>query len=334
MAANRIIDLPRPDERVAFGPGFKQKFLLTVDTEEEFDWDAPLDREQHSLKALPHLKTFQEFCEQFGVVPVYLVDYPVATSAAAAQVLAPAVAAGRAEIGVQLHGWVNPPFEEQVTEFNSFAGNLPRELEQAKFVALRDAIEANFGAKPRIFRSGRYGAGPHTAEILQAGGIAIDTSVRARFDYSSSGGPNYRDFPVTPYWLDRAAGLLELPLTTVYWGLLRSQAHWLYPMMWRVPRLRGVLARLGLMERIPLTPEGVTVTEAKRGIDNAIKEGLPVLVFSFHSPSLAPGCTPYVRCEADLAGFYDWWKQIFAHLERQQIGPTSVHDILHGLELA
>ena len=54
------------------------------------------------------------------------------------------LAAGRAEIGIQLHPWVNPPFEEEVTPRNSFAGNLPRALEHAKFRNLREAIERNF----------------------------------------------------------------------------------------------------------------------------------------------------------------------------------------------
>jgi hypothetical protein len=36
---------------------------------------------------------------------------------------------------------------------------------------------------------------------------------------------------------------MELPLTTVFWGMLRKQGRTLYPMLWRVPRLRGLLAR-------------------------------------------------------------------------------------------
>ncbi len=102
---------------------------------------------------------------------------------------------------------------------------------------------------------------------------------------------------------------MELPLTTVYWGILRQLGPWLYPRMWRVPRLRGALARIGLLERIPLTPEGVTIEEAIRGIDIAIDQQLPVLVFSFHSPSLAAGFTPYVRSEDELDALYDWWRQ-------------------------
>lgn len=317
-----------------FAPDFGQRFILTVDTEEEFDWDKPLDRTSHSVHSVPRLGKFQEFCEAQGICPVYLVDYPVATSAAAADVLREPLAAGRAEIGLQLHPWVNPPNDENVTVFNSYAGNLPEELENRKLNQLRDRIEANFGQAPLIYRAGRYGAGPATARILRDAGIAIDTSVRARFDYSADGGPNYRDHPLAPWWIGGEGALLELPLTTVYWGMLRQLGPWLYPAMWRMPQLRGLLARGGLLERIPLTPEGVSLEEAIRGIDIAIDEGLPVLVFSFHSPSLAPGHTPYVRSEDDLDAFYDWWRGVFAYLRRRGIAPASVREIMAALALA
>ncbi len=335
MASVNIRDVPVAPDFVRFRESFGQRFLVTVDTEEEFDWSAPFNREGHRVDAIPALRKFLQFCEGFGVVPVFLVDYPIAASAVAAEGLGEAIQAGKAEVGVQLHPWVNPPHDEEVNAFNSFAGNLPRELERAKFTRLRDEIEKNFGGPPKIYRAGRYGAGPETAAMLTAGGIAIDTSVRALFDYSSSGGgPNYNDHPVLPYWLDREAGLIELPLTTVFWGVLRGFGRWLHPRMWRAPRLRGALARIGMLERIPLTPEGVTVEEAIRGIDIAIDEDLPVLVFSFHSPSLVPGNTPYVGSHDELDAFYDWWRQVFTYLARRDITPTSVSDILESVELA
>ena len=334
MPQVRITDLPAPDQRVQFPADFGQRFILTVDTEEEFDWGQPIRREGYTLHSVARLARFQEFCEGVGVVPVYLVDYPIASSPAACEALRPAIAAGKAEVGVQLHPWVSPPHDENVSEFNSFAGNLPATLERKKFRRLRDAIEQGFGATPLIYRAGRYGLGPNTASILSDHGIAIDTSVRSRFDYSAGGGPNYRDHPVVPWWVDRERGLMELPLTTVYWGLLRQFGPWLYPKMWRVPQLRGLLARIGMLERIPLTPEGVTLEEAIRGIDIAIDEDLPLLVFSFHSPSLAPGFTPYVRSESDLDAFYDWWRAVFAYLQRRQVTPTSVGGLMQSVTLA
>lgn len=326
--------MPGHSQRVRFPADFGQRFLLTVDTEEEFDWSRPIRREGYTLHSVARLARFQEFCEGAGVVPVYLVDFPVATSPTARAALCNAVAQGKAEIGVQLHPWVNPPHDEDVTEANSFAGNLPVTLEREKFRRLRSAIEDGFGTTPLIYRAGRYGLGPGTADMLIEHGMAIDTSVRSRFDYSAVGGPDYRDHPVSPWWVDPDQRLMELPLTTVYWGLLRQFGPKLYPMMWRMPLLRGLLAKTGLLERIPLTPEGITLEEAIRGIDIALDEGLAVLVFAFHSPSLAPGFTPYVSSEADLDAFYDWWRGVFAYLRQRNVASTSVKDLMQAVTLA
>ena len=327
MALRSLLDPPPTHSLVSF-PDRKVRYLLTVDTEEEFDWHKPLAREGYGLDHVARLTRFQQFCEGMGVVPIYLVDWPIATSALAGEILREPIAAGRAEVGVQLHPWVNPPFTEEVTQANSFAGNLPYALEADKFARLRDQIEKQFGAAPLIYRAGRYGLGPRTAEILQANGIAIDTSVRAKFDYSAHGGPDYRRHPLKPYWLDDARSMLELPLTTTFWGLLREIGDAIYPRLWRAPQARGVLSRLGLLERIPLTPEGVGVEEAIRGIDMALDAELPVLMFSFHSPSLAPGHTPYVRSEDDLDQLYDWWRRIFAYCELRGAVPSSVADVM------
>lgn len=334
MTSLRISVLPSQIETVRFRSRFAQRYLLTVDTEEEFDWSKPLNRDQHTVHTVSRLARFQEFCSSQGVVPVYLVDYPIVSSSAAVAILRDAVAAGEAEVGVQLHPWVSPPFEEDVNRYNSFAGNLPAALERAKFEQLRDKIEQTIGAAPLIYRAGRYGVGPNTADILADGGIVIDSSVRARFDYSAGDGPNFRDFPLVPYWLNQRRQLMELPLTTVYAGPLRHLARWIYPLLWRAPQLRGLLSKFGLLERIPLTPEGVKLKEAIRGIDIAIEDDLPVLVFSFHSPSLAPGYTPYVRSEDDLDALYDWWRGVFAHLAGRGVQPTTVKELIAAVALA
>jgi len=326
-----ILDPPPRSACARFEPSFGQRFLLTVDTEEEFDWGKPLTREGHGLDHVFRLARFQEFCEDEGVVPVYLVDWPIAQSKRAAEILRAPLAAGKAEIGVQLHPWVNPPFEEDVTPRNSFAGNLSLELERTKFGNLREAIERNFEAAPAIYRAGRYGVGPGSAQMLADGGIAIDTSVRANFDYRPGGGPDFRRHPLSPYWLDQERTVLELPLTTVFWGMLRRQGRWLYPALRRVPHLPGTLAKLGLIERISLTPEGVDAEEAIRGIDIALDDGLPLLVLSFHSPSLQAGHTPYIRSEDDLDALYDWFRRVFAYLDQREVRPTTVAGIMQAV---
>jgi len=338
-----ISDLPfsnvsGPDALAHFRTGTGQRSLLTVDTEEEFDWHAPFSPTDHGLSHVIRLRKFQQFCEGIGVSPVYLVDWPIVNSSLAIEILGDAVKSGKAEIGVQLHPWVNPPHDEDVNPRNSFAGNLPAALEREKFCRLRDAIAKNFDVSPMIYRAGRYGLGPNSIKMLGEEGIAIDSSVRAKFDYSRDFGPNYRNAPLTPYWLDRPQGVLELPLTSVYWGMLRKQGDVLYPLLSRLPRIiggriLGALSRLALLERIALTPEGVSAEEALRGIDIALDDELPLLVLSFHSPSLAPGNTPYVRTEEDLDQLYDWWRTIYAYLDKRNVQPTTVAQIIESVEM-
>lgn len=327
-----ITDLPPETAFVQFHEDFGQRFILTVDTEEEFNWDAPFQRSGHGLEHVGRLAKFQQFCEGMGVVPTYLIDYPIADSALAAEILRGPMEAGLAEAGAQLHPWVNPPHEEAINDFNSFAGNLPYTLERAKLLQLCDRISGNFGVTPQIYRAGRYGLGPNTANILREAGIAIDTSIRARFDYSSGGGRNYRDHPIHPYWIDEERNLLELPLTTIFTGALRKSAGSIYPALWRLPQMRGIMARLKLMERVPLTPEGVTAEEAIQAANVAVEEGIPLLVFSFHSPSLRPGNTPYVRDEADLDRLYEWWRSLFGHLAKRNVRPTTVSEIMRSVK--
>lgn len=326
-----MLDPPTPRQEAEFSAGFGQRVLLTVDTEEEFDWNAPFSATYHGLKHVPAIARFQSFCEEIGIIPLYLVDWPIVQSDEAAKLLGDAAKRGKAEIGLQLHPWVNPPHEEEVTTHNSFAGNLPPDLERAKFETLAKAIEERFGSSPLIYRAGRYGLGPSTAGLLEDNGFAIDTSVRSNYDYSDRDGPNYSRHPLKPYWIGTERALLELPVTTVFWGVLRKQGPLLASLLKKLPRLGGLMARTKMLEKIPLTPEGVTVEEALRGADMAIDDGLPVIVLSLHSPSLAPGFTPYVHNESDLDTLYEWLRIILTYFDQQGVKPTSVAEIMRSI---
>lgn len=328
MTTGSMLEVPPVGRSATFAPSFGQRVLLTVDTEEEFDWRAPFRREGYGLSHVAAIPRFQTFCEQIGAHPVYLVDWPIVKDPAAVEIIGDAVRRGTAEIGVQLHPWVNPPFDEEVNVRNSFAGNLPPELEAAKFTALRDAIESAFGTPPLIYRAGRYGLGPKTAALLKENGIRIDTSVRALFDYSAQGGPDYSNHPVTPYWVDDQHSLLELPVTSTYWGPLRQIGPLVHRVQRHIPTFFSGFSRFRLLERIALTPEGVSAAEALRGIDLSLDGGLPVLVLSFHSPTLAPGHTPYASDDAAVETLYAWFEQIYRHLTARGVRSCTVAEVI------
>lgn len=323
-----MLEVPPAGRSARFAPGFGRRVLLTVDTEEEFDWRAPFRREGYGLSHLAEIARFQAFCEEIGAHPVYLIDWPVVHDPTAVEIIGGAVRRGTAEVGVQLHPWVNPPFDEEVSERNSFPGNLPPALEAAKFTRLRDAIAAAFGTAPLIYRAGRYGLGPATAELLKRAGIRIDTSVRPLFDYSPQGGPDYSRHPLAPYWADAERSLLELPVTSTYWGPLRQAGPLIHRAQRHMPTVFSGFSRLSLLERIALTPEGVSIDEALRGIDTVLAGDLPLLVLSFHSPTLAPGNTPYARGEAQVESLYSWFAAVYEALTAREVRSTTVAEII------
>ena len=323
----------RPD-LIGLDPGEQPRFWVTIDTEEDFDWSAPFARTGYRLDSVPALAECQGYFERAGVVPIYLIDWPIVSDDRAVDIVAPALSAGRCEVGAQLHPWVTPPHDEDVTDRNSYTGNLPLALQRAKMQALQRAIADRFGVAPAVYRAGRYGLGRETAAMLAELGFRCDTSVRSGFDYRTGHGPDYRAAPLLPWWVDTAAGrVLEVPVTTIFGGLLgRSGAPLYHRAAQKGGHAGGVLARLGLVERIALTPEGIPADRACKAIDIALAQRLPVLNFSFHSPSLQPRNTPYVRSEDDLDRFYRWWDVVLAHLARRGVAATTAAEIIATAE--
>ncbi|HEV2746359.1 MAG TPA: polysaccharide deacetylase family protein [Allosphingosinicella sp.] len=305
---------------------FGLRFAVFVDTEEEFDWSQPLSREARSTRAAESLPLVHRRLRSHGVEPVYLIDHPIATDIRCVATLREYQENGECVVGTQLHPWVNPPFEEELCTYNSFVGNLPIALEYAKIERLTEAIEQGFGRRPTVYRAGRYGVGPNTAQLLLQAGYTTDVSVRALYDYSGEGGPDFSGVRPTPYYVGDGA-LLEVPLTAGYIGALRNRGGRLYAAARRVPRAHGLLARTGLLGRVALTPEDMPLGEVLEAIDRLIDDGLQLFSISFHSPSVEPGHTPYVRTRADLDLFYAWWDGVFDRFARRGIAPASLAQI-------
>ncbi len=319
---------PRAEDMVRFPDAFGARFLLAVDTEEEFDWNAPFDRDSRAVTIAKQMRDAQQFFTAAGVRPLYVTGYPVIDDAVAGPMLAEWQAAGEADIGAHCHPWVTPPHEEEVSARNSFAGNLPESLERAKIKALRDRIAAVTGRAPVVFRAGRYGVGPHTGAILADLGFRADTSIRSRFSYANEHGPDFSGLPVVPWRAGPARALIEMPLSTAWVGGVAAIGDRMQHLVDRRGPVAGALARSGLLQRVPLTPEGVSAKEAIRAVNRLIGDGVRLLLFSFHSPTLAPGHTPYVRNAADLAAFYRWWDVVLGHLARRGVAPAAIGDVI------
>lgn len=328
-------DLLRPpaqEDMIALDPAFGTRFMLFVDTEEEFDWNAPFSRTAHGVTALAGMARGQGYFAAAGVKPVYVTDYPVIDNDAAAAMMGRWMADGAADIGAHLHPWVNPPHVEEVTAANSYVGFLPEAVERAKLDELCGRIAERFGRRPIAYRAGRYGVGPNSARLLEEAGFRADSSVRSRFDYSAQHGPDFQSMPLNPYWAGPGRTLVELPLSTAFVGMLRGGGERLYRAAQGMGPVAGAMARTRMLSRVPLTPEGVPLNEGIRAIDALIEEGARVLNFSFHSPTLEPGHTPYVRDESDRTTFYRWWDGVLAHLDRRNVPAATLDQLIDAAQ--
>ena len=324
-------------ELIRLPPQTRPILAVVIHTEEEFDWAKPHDRNATGVEHMRHIGRAQSVFDEFGIVPNYVVDYPIASQAIAIAPLRDFADSGRALIGAHLHPWVSPPHDEEVNARNSYPGNLPRALEAEKLRRLTDRIEASFGSRPRTYLAGRYGFGPNTAGILEELGYQVDISPAVPIDFSSDGGPDYSGYTSDPFWF--GARLLGLPGTGGYVGRLRTGGTALYrqvtrPLMRRA-KLAGLVARLGLLERIRLSPEDYSEPEMRRLTRTLLDDGKRVFVFSFHSPSIMPGGTPYVRNEADLDHFLDKCRRFFhfffGEVDGVAMTPIGVRDALNAL---
>lgn len=282
---------------------------VVVDAEEEFEWAEPLAPQPRGTASIRAQRAAHTLFAHYGIKPTYLVTYPLASEANAIGVMREYQADGLCDIGAQLHPWVTPPIGRSDTEAQSYPGNLPIAVEREKLHRLTDAIQAAFGTRPTAYKAGRYGFGPNTAALLEEAGYEIDTSLIPRTSYVESGGPDFAGFDYRPFWFGRQRRLLELPVTRALTGSLSKRTPWLHQMAerrpWRSLHAGGLLARAGLLERITLSPEGSDLAAMRRLTRALLAGGTRILTLSYHSPSLEPGHTPYVRNERDLAIFLD-----------------------------
>ncbi|WP_139839691.1 WalW protein [Oceanibacterium hippocampi] len=282
--------------------------LTAIHAEEEFDWHADFDRASTGVGHMREIDRLQDVFAATGTRATYLVGYPVATQDEAIRPLRRHLKAGSIEIGAHMHPWVAPPYDEAVNRRNSFHHNLPPALEREKLRQLTKAIQGSFGIRPRSYLGGRYSYGPNTGRILRELGYEIDLSINVTGDYSPEGGPDYTGYSNQYFWDPEAEGLLRLPGNGGYLGLLGPLAGApLYRLIVRhglqSTRLEGLLSQLGLFECIRLSPEGYTLAELKRLTNRLMKTGIRAFVFNFHSTSIVPGCTEYVRSADDLRAF-------------------------------
>lgn len=288
------------------------KVFVTIDTEED-NWGEY--RTDGSVENITHLPVLQNLFNKYGVIPTYLVNYPVATNSNSIQVLSSFLEKDQCEIGMHCHPWNTPPYTEDLNAQNSMMCNLPYDLLFKKMKNLHEAIKSNFGISPVSFRAGRWGFNKDVARCLVELDFKVDTSMSPFVDWTEYHGPNFRSSNSHPYFFDvknisiekQSGDLLEVPPTIGFYQsnfqLCDSIQYALKKPFLSKLRLLGVLDRLKLLNFHWLSPELSNGDEMVNLAKRFVKSGHKFLNMSFHSTSLLPGKSPFVRDEEDLKIF-------------------------------
>ena len=289
--------------------------IVSVDTEED-NWHR--SREGVTDDNVAEVARLGRFLGRLGVRTTYFTAYQVAIEPRAVETLREVCADGSAEIGAHLHPWNTPPLAEAFVPRNSMLKNLPAALQAAKLRRLTSALEEAFDRTPRVFRAGRYGLGRETVGALLSCGYCVDSSVSPFINLESvDDGPTFVGAPIDAYRLapDRDVRrpapdgpVLEIPLSYGYsrgpftlWDPVRRILE-AQPFRWF--HLAGIAARLGIVQRISLSPELASVADMLTLSRRLLEHGVRHLHLSWHSPSLVPGLSPFAPTAADVERLY------------------------------
>ena len=302
------------------------EFLVTVDTEEEWDWSNGWPVDNLSVTNIRALPRFQELCLEYGVQATYFTNLAVVANETSRRTLLDLAACPGVEIGMHIHPWNTPPLTTltTTTSRSTFIHNLPRELILQKLQSVYDGFR-DVGIQPTSFRGGRYSSGPVVQEFLQDRGFLADCSVVPFTTWQDDGAPDYRARDLTPQRVapkhPDQTPLWELPLTLAYSrGPFRlwQQCFQLVERTWlRKLRLIGLADKLGIVRKVWLNFEigGIDDWEPFWRLLQSIR--VPCICFTVHSSSLAAGPGPYTKTKSDEDRIFQKIEAVFRLLSRR-----------------
>ncbi|MBW8191618.1 polysaccharide deacetylase family protein [Neiella marina] len=298
-------------------------FVLSVDTEEEWNWSGPFPEAQCSVANVHMLPVFQDHCRKLGIRPTYFTDYAVAANEQAADVLKSVLEPGDSELGAHLHPWCNPPFYGPTLEFESHVVNLPEEQVAAKLDALLVKLTTVFERQPKSFRTGRWGVDEKTLRLLASRGVDVDSSV---YPFYKNDFFSCESSPLDAYWPEWQNPLnsgdqreiLELPVSVGFSRKNFELYEAIHKLISRPPfsyfRLVGFFWHLKLFRKLYLSPELCNAKEMNALVDVLLKRDQPVLHMYLHSSSLIDGVTGLVDAKGAISEICSRIQKVVEHL--------------------
>jgi hypothetical protein len=321
------------------------KFILTIDTEGDNQWNHGIPLSTENLRYIPR---FQKLCDCYQIKPTYLVTSEVCKDKFAINIFKNILEKRTAEIGAHLHSWTTPPFEDKDglrfnDSYHAFASELAESLLDQKILNLTQEIETAFSVHPTSFRSGRFGFNDTCAKLLIKNNYLVDSSITPYVNWSmkrtilsDNGGPNFSRFSNNHHFIYTEEGrILEIPVTILptKWPLTVNESLSSMYFSWKESLLKKIVRKL-FIGRQPLWLRPYTWTNLKlleKIVDRSNDLSLKFITMMFHSSELMPGCSPYRKNELEVENLYLLLNSFFEFLSECGIDSITLSDSIKHL---
>lgn len=297
------------------------RLLVTVDTEELFDW-SKFNRNAYVVAPPSDIQQFQSRCETLNIKPLYFLTSPLIKDKETSAYFRSLHQEGRADLGLHLHSWVTQPVQEAAHIENSWQCNLSPELHAAKLKNLAAVFEDAFGFKAITHRAGRYGIDLSCYGALADLGIEYDFSPCPGFNFSPTGGPNFTGMSARSF-------VVNVPHKNPVTVLPVSGGRGFRGLN----RFEQTFAPAGFLKQAPpesplwtplrLTSEGASLSGAKAFSQDLCRQGVSFQTFNIHSSSMTVGGSPYAKDSTMVAEHLDFLEH-FAGYFRETLGGDIV----------
>lgn len=295
----------------------KKKIIITVDTEEDNQWDTT--NEQTTNNAY-YLQRFQDLCNLFDFKPVYLVTYNMANNPIFEKMVKHELDLERCEIGMHLHAWSTPPTHEIDYSENErpYLIEYPNDVMERKFYALDNLLRRKYG-NIVSHRSGRWAMNDYYYELLKKYGYKCDCSVTPGLNWEKClgatgiGGNDYSKNNEDPTIIN---GIFEVPVTIKKIrcfdfnninGIKTFAKELYYCLFGRITWFRPSIASKKQMCYLA---------------DKVFESDSDYLMFMIHSSELMPGGSPYYMDSISIDNLYSDLREVFEYVYEKYEGVT------------
>lgn len=290
-------------------------FFITIDTEGDALWDNP-PMDQIKTENSLWIPKFQELCEKYGFVPIWLTDYEMIEDVRYVNYIKEKVHKGLCEVGIHVHARNNPPIYKLENEKDNGAAYLieyPDQIMREKFCYLKELIEKKIECKVITHRAGRWTINEEYIKILEELGIQYDCTMTPGLSWAAcegittgSQGSNY----LKNVYMRQTLGqiITEYPVT------IFKTDSFIMPKKISVKSIARAMRNYIKKTPIWLRPNtNENLNEMKNILDRIIKEDKGYAEFMIHSSEFMPGGGPRHQGEAEVSKLFETMDLLFKY---------------------